>query len=393
VNSLISIVVPLKNEPNEIILKLLESIKRQSFKPDEVVIVDSSSSDRSHEEIFQSTDLKINYYHKKNLFPGAARNFGANKTNNNLIAFLDSSTRPDPEWLEYSKTMLHAELTGLVIGKTKFKAKTHFQKILRACSYGKVDSETVPGTLIKKTIFTKNQFIETVRAGEDQEWKKRISLENMISVPSVAHISYFGFPQDIYRTIKKYYTYSVASAFIEVQNNLKDLYLSLLLILTALIIPRWNYLLSDWDNSPWYIDDISKKYLILICLIFFLVSFFNRFINHNFRFGLLSRSVMKFIIFIGVSLLIYNWNRLFSVWVESALLYIPHITKIYILLLIAISFFIRGIYFPMKRKVESQFLFPLNWIIVGFVGLILDLIKLPGYSYGALRSLTNRNKL
>lgn len=120
--------VPLKNEPNEYIVKLLESIKQQSLKPDEVVIVDSGSSNRFHEKIFQSGDLKITYYHEKDLLPGAARNFGASKTNNNLIAFLDASTRPDPDWLKNSSTILHEESANLIIGKTKFQAQTYFQK-------------------------------------------------------------------------------------------------------------------------------------------------------------------------------------------------------------------------------------------------------------------------
>ena len=392
-NSLVSIVVPLKNEPNEYIVKLLESIKQQSLKPDEVVIVDSGSSNRFHEKIFQSGDLKITYYHEKDLLPGAARNFGASKTNNNLIAFLDASTRPDPDWLKNSSTILHEESANLIIGKTKFQAQTYFQKILRACSYGKKAHETVPGTLIKKTVFMDNIFIEGLRAAEDIEWKQRIALEHQISVPSEALISYFGFPKSINRAIKKYFTYSVSAAFVEVQNNLKDLYLSLMLLFSALLIPRWNYLLPDWDKSPWYVDDISKKYLILICIIFFLISISNRLINSNLKFGLFSNLSIKLIIFLGFSLLIYNWNKIFSEWVESALLYIPHITKIYILVILATSFFARGIYIPLKRGIDSQFLFPFNWLLIGCMGLILDLIKFPGYAYGALRSLANRNKL
>jgi glycosyltransferase involved in cell wall biosynthesis len=389
----VSIVIPVHNESDHVILKLLGSIERQTLKADEVIIVGTSYTEASREKIFQINGLKIKYYYERNLFPGAARNFGVKRTNNDLIAFLDSSTRPDPEWLHDACAKLHEEAADLVIGKTKFKAKTYFQKVLRACSYGKKDNKTVPGTLIRKTVFMKNMFIETVRAGEDQEWKNRIALEHKISVPSQALISYFGFPKNIIATIKKYFTYSVATALVEVQNNLKDLYLSVLIVFSALLIPRWNYLLPTWDQSPWYIDDVSKKYLILICTIFFLAHILRRLLNVNLRFGIFSNTSIQLIIFIGLSFLIYNWNRIFSDWVESALLYIPHITKIYIFLLIAVSFFARGIYFPIKRGIKSKFLFPFNWISVGCIGLILDLIKLPGYSYGALRSLIKTNKL
>lgn len=390
---LISIVIPLNDEPDQVILQLLESIENQKLQADEIVIVGTGNSKSSQKKQFQSRGIDVKYFYKKNLLPGAARNFGAKKTKNNFIAFLDASTRPDPNWLENSSTILHEESANLVIGKTKFQAQTYFQKILRACSYGKKAHETVPGTLIKKTVFMDNIFIEWLRAGEDLEWKQRIALEHKISVPSEALISYFGFPKNINRAIKKYFTYSVSAAFVEVQNNLKDLYLSLVLVFSALIIPRWNYLLPDWDKSPWYVDDVSKKYLILICAIFFLANIANRFVRSNLRLGLFTNTSLKLIIFIGLSLLIYNWNKLFADWVGSALLYIPHITKIYVLLIIIITFFMRGIYFPLKRQISHQFLFPVNWIIVGCLGLILDLIKLPGYTFGALRSLTKRSIL
>ncbi|MDB9908786.1 glycosyltransferase family 2 protein [Gammaproteobacteria bacterium] len=390
---LISIVIPLNEEPDQVILQLLESIENQKLQADEIVIVGTGNSKSSQKKQFQSRGIDVKYFYEKNLLPGAARNFGAKKTKNNFIAFLDASTRPDPDWLENSSTILHEESANLVIGKTKFQAQTYFQKILRACSYGKKAHETVPGTLIKKTVFMDNIFIEWLRAGEDQEWKQRIALEHKISVPNEALISYFGFPKNINRAIKKYFTYSVSAAFVEVQNNLKDLYLSLVLVFSALIIPRWNYLLPDWDKSPWYVDDVSKKYLILICAIFFLANIANRLVHSNLRLGLFSNTSLKLIIFLGLSLLIYNWNRLFADWVGSALLYIPHITKIYILLIIIITFFMRGIYFPLKRQISHQFLFPVNWIIVGCLGLILDLIKLPGYTFGALRSLTKRSGL
>ena len=73
--------------------------------------------------------------------------------------------------------------------------------------------------------------------------------------------------------------------------------------------------------------------------------------------------------------------------------YIPHITKIFLAIIFAASFLYRGIYFPLKNKIKTSYLFPLNWILVGLLGILLDLVKAPGYILGAvLASFVRRKK-
>ena len=44
--------------------------------------------------------------------------------------------------------------------------------------------------------------------------------------------------------------------------------------------------------------------------------------------GSLSFKLVKFTLVVGTFYLIYNWNAIFAGWIEDAILYIPHITKI-----------------------------------------------------------------
>jgi hypothetical protein len=93
------------------------------------------------------------------------------------------------------------------------------------------------------------------------------------------------------------------------------------------------------------------------------------------------------IVLIFITLAVFNWNAVIAGWVEDAVLYIPHITKTYVFGVLLSSLFYRGLYLPLKRKVEPDFLFPLTWVGVGFLGLSIDLVKAPGYVVGAVLSL------
>ena len=102
---------------------------------------------------------------------------------------------------------------------------------------------------------------------------------------------------------------------------------------------------------------------------------------------------MKIAIFIIAAYSIYNGNALVAKWVEDSIWYFPHITKIFIVSVMFASFTYRGIYFPLKNKIELSYLFPLNWILVGALGIALDIIKAPGYLLGGMMaSFVRRQK-
>ena len=82
-----------------------------------------------------------------------------------------------------------------------------------------------------------------------------------------------------------------------------------------------------------------------------------------------------------------NWNDRIAEWATTSVYYIPHITKIYLITIIIVFYFIRGIYLPIKRKVLFKDIFPFRWILIGFVGISLDIMKAPGYLLGAIFSL------
>jgi hypothetical protein len=95
-------------------------------------------------------------------------------------------------------------------------------------------------------------------------------------------------------------------------------------------------------------------------------------------------SSAKLTILVTVTLSVYNWNAAIAFWVEDAILYIPHITKIYLGLLLGSVFIYRGLIKPIMNNTPREELLPMNWFFVGIVGLSIDIAKIPGTIFGAI---------
>ena len=97
--------------------------------------------------------------------------------------------------------------------------------------------------------------------------------------------------------------------------------------------------------------------------------------------------------YIGFSVILiliaFNWNPIMTDWgnegYEENLTYIPHVTKITILLIFLFYFILRGIYIPIKKKVSSRFLFSIAIIKVITLSFFIDLTKLLSFIYSRFK--------
>ena len=86
----------------------------------------------------------------------------------------------------------------------------------------------------------------------------------------------------------------------------------------------------------------------------------------------------------------YNWNWLVAGWQVNSLFYIPHITKIVIIIPLLIYFFYRGIFLPRKKGLKLfPGILPLRCLLLFFVGAILDMAKL--YAFMTLNKKSRSN--
>jgi hypothetical protein len=98
-------------------------------------------------------------------------------------------------------------------------------------------------------------------------------------------------------------------------------------------------------------------------------------------------------VFIFIFYSVFRWNAEIALWAEDAALYIPHITKIFIFSLSFISVIFRGIIKPINKNEGWRYLFPFRWIKVGVLGLIMDLVKAPGFIFGSIVGRFSQLKL
>ena len=388
----ISIIVPTYNCSDNL-EKLLQSIFTQSLQPDEIIIVDSST-DRLIEDLLASitTELPLIYKRSIKKYPGEKRNEGVSAASHEWLAFLDVGTIPRKNWLNISMTLAIEGKNDVVFGHTKYRALNNYQKLLRAATYGSFGHETTPGTLVQEKNFQRSGgFIEGIRAGDDQEWRLQLrDVCKKLTTPEGITLDYSSLPNSLIELQKKYFIYYMHSAKVRAQRNTRDIYLSVLLVFFSLVITQWNYLIGGWDTNSLFIPNITKIYFLsLVIVILFYIGFRRLFKPLN-QFNILNWFAKVFLFFI-LLLTVYYWNFYVVDWEEDSILFIPHITKIYVGLVFTASFFYRGVLLPLKLGTKGSFIFPKNWIIIGFMGLSLDLIKAPGIFLGILLSPFQKN--
>ncbi len=382
----ISLVIAIQDD-GEIFIDLLNKLENQERLPDELIVMDSSSNKKFSNQVQRKLSnfiIKNKYEKIDKCFQGKGLNKGIKKSSGDLICFLDTKTIPNNKWIkDYEEKIINNGL-DVIWGSTIFKKKSFFQGLYKATTYGNIIHKTVPGSMVRKKIFFNKIFYfnENLRSSFDLEWKEKI-VNNFKSLdPNSNYLTYSHLPKNIFDIIIRHSIYGFYTALGNSQNNLKDFYLSVFLIFSALVIPRWNYLFEGWDKNPLYIPNITKIYLLCIIIIA-LIYFFLKKIK-ILKSLIFFEFYIKLGIFIFITIGIYRWNASVAQWIEQSVFYIPHITKIYILNIAIIIIFYRGIIRPIQRKEPISFLLPINWLFIGSIGLFIELIKMPFFIFGSV---------
>lgn len=100
-NHKVSIIVPIYNT-EKYLEACLSSIKNQTHKNLEIILVDDGSTDNSAKIIdaFAKSDRRVKTIHQKNAGQSAARNRGLKEATGDFISFIDSDDRVDQTFIE-----------------------------------------------------------------------------------------------------------------------------------------------------------------------------------------------------------------------------------------------------------------------------------------------------
>lgn len=169
----ITVVIPTYNRSADL-QRALESVFKQTYPPDEVIIIDDCSSDDTSEVIKEYGDEIIYLRNPINSGASASRNTGINKASGNYIAFLDS----DDVWSEvklehqvrYMKLgSLEASVTGFAVGYqgnrgVEVKSRPYTEITTEDCLWGVYSA---PGT----TLICNTQLLKDVN-GYNTQYKR-----------------------------------------------------------------------------------------------------------------------------------------------------------------------------------------------------------------------------
>ena len=121
----ITVYIPCYNS-EKTIFQCIKSLKDQSLKPDEIILINDSSTDKTV-EIAKKLKIKI-CNHKTNKGIAAARNTALKIYKNNLVAGIDSDSVADKDWLKLLYKTMKEEKAVLVGGNVDETIKTFADK-------------------------------------------------------------------------------------------------------------------------------------------------------------------------------------------------------------------------------------------------------------------------
>jgi len=180
----VSVVVPIRDEEKTIEV-LLGCLNAQTRRPDEIVLVDGGSTDRT-QRIARDFIERVHHIRLISVgkaYPGEGRNVGIERAEHGLIALTDAHGQCPPDWLEKLCEPIERDPTiGVVYGSLEPVTKTIFEQCA-ALAYvparlgsdkGNIRGPSVASMLIRKEVWAAVGGFPRYRASEDLIFMERV---------------------------------------------------------------------------------------------------------------------------------------------------------------------------------------------------------------------------
>lgn len=206
----------MKNE-QETLAALIDSISRQTYQPDEVIMVDGGSTDKTVElfERLCSKNARYKLIRTEQAFPGKGRNIGIQNARNEWIALTDAGITPEPDWLEelVKATGAHPR-ADVIFGNVNPVRDTFFERLFVYTAMaprqpGHIRVKYIASLLLKKQVWhTVGGFPPDLRAGEDRIFIDAAADRGFQAETAPKASVNWKMPPDLFTTFKKYILYS-----------------------------------------------------------------------------------------------------------------------------------------------------------------------------------------
>ena len=175
-----SIIIRTYNEEKHI-GNLLRAIGTQDYKDYEIIVVDSSSTDKTL-EIVEEFKVKTISIESRDFTWGYALNVGCRESQSKYLVFASAHVLPvDNQWLSNLISPLKDEKAAMVYGRhthvkeSKFSEKRDFKKFFSTSSVNPnvpVDYANNANSAIRKSLWDKKPFDEYLFGLEDIDWAR-----------------------------------------------------------------------------------------------------------------------------------------------------------------------------------------------------------------------------
>lgn len=271
----VSLIIPFKSDKSEKekLFTLLRGIPNWKEVSNEIIIINTDQKQLSFpsdiELFIKQHNINFCIFHQEGLYPGQARNIGIYNASNSLLAFLDTSTHPSNDWLSNGLHIININNCEGVWGKTYYQAKNFLPKIFRASTYGEKPIQTLPGSILHKSVFKKcGLFIESTRAGEDADFMSRAKLHNVNICESEIFLNYDKLDKISFKEIiKKWYRNYFHAASMPYLRAHKDIYFYGISFLAIIIAYNWNRVFDPTGiENDFFIPNVTKISILIIFL-------------------------------------------------------------------------------------------------------------------------------
>lgn len=215
----VSIAIPVLNE-EETVGELLGRLLEQTRPPDEIVLTDGGSQDRTTEIIADFIDrhAAVKLIAVEQALPGRGRNLAAAEANNDWLAFIDAGIEPAGNWLEELVSKAEQDSTiDVVYGMWEPITDTFFEECAAIAfvppptiSDGVVARpRSIASSLFKRSVWRSvGGFPEDLRSAEDLLFMDRVQEAGFKSVFEPAAIVRWRLSPTFGATFKRFVVYA-----------------------------------------------------------------------------------------------------------------------------------------------------------------------------------------
>lgn len=212
-SDLVSIIIPTFNS-QDLIADCLESVKKQTYKNIEIIVVDSFSTDNTT-KISKKYGKVFSYGRdpkQKNIFAVPyQRNFGMSKGKGKYLYYIDSDMRLTPKVVETCIKLIEKENADAVIVPEEARGEGFWAEcrtLEKACYNASPHSLTDSARFVRREIWHKLGGLDaTLGGGDDWDFQHRLDVGGYKTVKSPAYTIHFDGNLKMAKILRKEFIY------------------------------------------------------------------------------------------------------------------------------------------------------------------------------------------